>query len=160
MPDLARDAFDTALPLLLAGLFGGVLGWEREWRQKPAGLRTHMLVAIGSAAFVHCIVQLTAGERDSSLAIARVVEGVVGGIGFIGAGCIFRAGGSVEGLTTAAGLWLTAAAGVMCGLHQPVLAATTTLLALFVLAGLGALETVAQNGNATGKRGARKPRES
>lgn len=118
--------------LLLAAVLGGVLGYEREQQGKAAGIRTHMLVAIGAALFVLV-------PQQSGMAIAdqsRVIQGIVTGIGFLGAGAIIkhRSEEDVQGLTTAAGVWLTAAIGIACGLGRESTAILSTLLALVVLA--------------------------
>ena len=127
---------DITLRLAVAMLLGGVIGFEREYRAKDAGFRTHFLVALGSALF--CIVsQFGFGFelKDSS----RVAAQVVSGIGFLGAGTIIFQKNMVRGLTTAAGLWVTAAIGLACGTGLFVVAAITTGL---VLMGLEALHTL------------------
>lgn len=118
--------------LLLAALLGGVLGYEREHKGKAAGIRTHMLVAMGSALFV--LVPLLGGMPPGDL--SRVLQGVIAGVGFLGAGAIVkqRAEENVQGLTTAAGIWMTAAIGVACGMGRESTAVISTLLALVVLA--------------------------
>jgi len=118
--------------LMLAAVLGGVLGYEREQRGKAAGIRTHMLVAIGAALFV--LVPQQGGMLISDL--SRVIQGVVTGIGFLGAGAIIkhRSEEDVQGLTTAAGVWMTAAIGVACGLGRESTAIFSTVLALLVLA--------------------------
>lgn len=117
--------------LVLAVLLGGVLGYERESQGKAAGLRTHMLVSLGAALFV--IGADPTGTFND--AMSRVIQGVVAGIGFLGAGTIIKSASlsNIRGLTTAAGLWLTAAMGVAIGLGQEVVAIMTTLLALIIL---------------------------
>jgi len=120
------------LRLLLAALLGGVLGYEREHKGKAAGVRTHMLVAMGAALFV-----LVPQQGGMPLAdMSRVIQGVVAGIGFLGAGAIIknRSEENVQGLTTAAGVWMTAAIGIACGLGRESTALLGTLLALVVLA--------------------------
>ncbi len=118
------------LRLLVAALLGGLLGYEREAHGKAAGVRTHMLVAIGGALFV--LVPQQAGASISD--VTRVVQGLVAGIGFLGAGAIVKGGSSrdVRGLTTAAGVWMTAAIGVAAGLGREATALLSTLLALAV----------------------------
>jgi putative Mg2+ transporter-C (MgtC) family protein len=119
--------------LLIAALLGGILGYEREHRGKAAGIRTHMLVCMGAALFV--LVPRLAGADDAAL--SRVVQGLVAGIGFLGAGTILKDGvrsaAQVKGLTTAAGLWMTAAIGVAAGMGREATAVLSTLLALGVL---------------------------
>jgi putative Mg2+ transporter-C (MgtC) family protein len=118
--------------LLLAAVLGGVLGYEREHQGKAAGIRTHMLVAIGAALFVLVPQQGGMLIADQS----RVIQGIVTGIGFLGAGAIIkhRSEDDVKGLTTAAGVWLTAAIGIACGLGRESTAILSTALALIVLA--------------------------
>ena len=116
----------------VAVVLGGVLGWERESVGAPAGLRTHMLVSLGSALFV--LIPLQAGMRLDDL--SRVLQGVTAGIGFLGAGAILKqtARNDVRGLTTAASIWLTAALGVAAGMGREATALLSTLFALVILA--------------------------
>jgi len=117
--------------LLLAVSLGAMLGLEREMRGMAAGLRTHMLVALGSALFV--VVPLQAGmELDG---VGRVLQGVISGIGFLGAGAIVKLSrdGEIRGLTTAASIWLTSAIGITVGMGRETTAVLTTLLALAIL---------------------------
>jgi putative Mg2+ transporter-C (MgtC) family protein len=125
--------------ILIAAACGAAVGWEREWRRKPAGLRTYMLVTTGAAAFTTAAVR--AGADNNWIDPTRVIQGIVGGIGFLGAGAIMQSRGSVEGLTTAAGLWVMGAVGVGCGLAYYDIAITTTLLAVIIVAVLGLLES-------------------
>lgn len=135
---------ETMLRLLVAIAAGALIGWEREWREKPAGLRTHMLVALGSAAFILSAIELSVGMGDESTAMRldpiRALAGIIGGVGFLGAGTIIQARGSVRGLTTAASIWLSAAIGTSCGMGLYRLAFTAGLLALCVLWAIGSLE--------------------
>ena len=133
IPTLA-DLTRITLRLLVAGTLGGLLGYERERKGKSAGLRTHMLVAIGAALFV--LISLQAGADSESDALSRVLQGIVAGIGFLGAGAIIKSAQheGATGLTTAAGIWLTAAIGVAAGMGQLALAMLSTLLALIILA--------------------------
>ena len=119
--------------LLLASMLGFALGFERERKGKAAGVRTHMLVAIGSAVFV--LVPQQAGGSPTEL--SRVIQGLLAGIGFLCAGTILKSDkeeAHVQGLTTAAGLWMTAGIGLACGLGREVTAVLSSLLALVVLA--------------------------
>ncbi|HMO85635.1 MAG TPA: MgtC/SapB family protein [Lacipirellulaceae bacterium] len=131
--DLADAAAATRVTarLLLAAAIGGVLGLERESTGKSAGVRTHMLVALGSALFVLIPVEQGADEQ----AVSRVAQGVVAGIGFLGAGAIMkdRSSRDVHGLTTAAGIWTTAALGMTAGMGRGATAVLATLLALAIL---------------------------
>lgn len=127
---------DISLKLFIALLLGGIIGIEREFRSKDAGFRTHFLVALGSALF--CIVsQYGFGFdlKDSS----RVAAQVVSGIGFLGAGTIIFQKNVVRGLTTAAGLWVTAAIGLTCGTGMYIVALIATAMVLFGLEILNAL---------------------
>ena len=125
IPTLA-DLTRITLRLLVAGMLGGLLGYERERKGKSAGLRTHMLVAIGAALFV--LISLQAGADSESDAMSRVLQGIVAGIGFLGAGAIIKSAQheGATGLTTAAGIWLTAAIGVATGMGQVALAMLST----------------------------------
>ena len=118
------------LRLTLAALLGGLLGIEREQKGKAAGVRTHMLVAMGAALFV--LLSQQAGMPPSDL--SRVIQGIIAGIGFLGAGTILKGGDEekVKGLTTAAGIWLTAAIGVAAGMGRESTAVLSTLLALAI----------------------------
>jgi len=124
--------------VLCAAVLGGIIGWEREAKGRAAGLRTHMLVSVGAALFVLAPL-LSDIEGD---AVTRVMQGIVSGIGFLGAGAILRRdrGGRVEGLTTAAGIWMTAAIGMAAGMGQEMVALITTLVALVVFAVLPKFE--------------------
>jgi putative Mg2+ transporter-C (MgtC) family protein len=120
------------LRLLLAALLGGILGFQREQQGKAAGLRTHMLVAMGAALFV--LVPQQGGMEVADM--SRVIQGVIAGIGFLCAGAIIKnkSEENVHGLTTAAGVWMTAAIGIACGLGREMTAVLSALLALVVLA--------------------------
>ncbi len=118
--------------LLMAAILGGILGFEREHRGKAAGVKTHMLVAVGSALFV--LIPYQAGISEAEL--SRVLQGIIAGIGFLGAGAILKKGveeKELKGLTTAAGIWLTSAIGVAAGLGRESSAVLCTLLALVIL---------------------------
>lgn len=130
VPDAAQ-ATRIVVRLVMAAVLGGVLGWERENAGKAAGVRTHMLVAMGAALFMLVAQQSGIAAADNS----RVLQGIVAGIGFLGAGTILKgdAEGQVKGLTTAAGIWLTAAIGVAAGLGLESTAVLSTALALVVL---------------------------
>jgi len=119
--------------LTIAAVLGGILGFEREHKGKAAGVRTHMLVCMGAALFV--LVPRLAGADDAAL--SRVVQGIVAGIGFLGAGTILKGEKlnthRVKGLTTAAGLWMTAAIGIAAGMGREATAVLSTILALGIL---------------------------
>lgn len=116
--------------LLTALALGALLGLERESKGRAAGLKTHMLVSVGSALFVLAPLQMGVDPAD----VTRVMQGIVSGIGFLGAGAIIRTdqGERVEGLTTAAGIWMTSAIGMAAGMGREMAALLTTVLALLV----------------------------
>lgn len=136
--------WELILRIFLAALLGGLIGLEREYRAKEAGFRTHFLVALGSALFM--IVSAygfsgTMGSPEQRWDVSRVAAQVVSGIGFIGAGTIIfhKSENVVRGLTTAAGLWVTAAIGLACGGG---LYAISTAATILVLAGLEAFNFI------------------
>jgi putative Mg2+ transporter-C (MgtC) family protein len=117
--------------LSFAAILGGILGWQRELAGKAAGIRTHMLVCLGAALFI-AGPQL-AGMDDAGL--SRIIQGLTTGIGFIGAGAILKMDAPVRiyGLTTAAGIWITAAIGVVVGLGREATAIVSTAIAFLIL---------------------------
>jgi putative Mg2+ transporter-C (MgtC) family protein len=124
--------------LLLAAGLGGILGFEREWRQKNAGLRTNILIATGSALFTLMSIDLSASAGGDA---TRVASQIVTGIGFIGAGAIMRTHDGIRGLTTAAMIWVNAAIGVAVGggeYRLAIIATGVTLLVLIVMTPLEA----------------------
>jgi putative Mg2+ transporter-C (MgtC) family protein len=125
------SATRVVVRLLAAVLLGGCLGYEREKKGKSAGLRTHMLVALGSALFV--LAPREAGAGDD--AMARVIQGLLAGIGFLGAGAIVkgRPTEGIQGLTTAATIWMTAAIGMTVAMGRLLTATIATLVALAIL---------------------------
>lgn len=131
LPD-ATTITIISLRLLTAALLGGILGYERERKARSAGVRTHMLVAVGAALFV--LGPLQAGMEIADM--SRVIQGVVQGIGFLGAGAIIvrRTQHQVEGLTTAASIWATAGIGVLAGLGLEATAILSTVIVLIILA--------------------------
>jgi putative Mg2+ transporter-C (MgtC) family protein len=126
------EFWQSVFRLLVAAILGGVLGYERERDQQAAGLRTHMLVTIGSALFV--LLFLRAGGAIADL--SRVMQGVVTGIGFLGAGAILKRDqeNTIHGVTTAAGIWMCTAIGMSAGLGRLDLAIIATVLGWFILA--------------------------
>ncbi|MBI1353358.1 MAG: MgtC/SapB family protein [Acidobacteria bacterium] len=134
MPSLLQPA-DIVIRMLLSVLLAAPVGWERESLDKPAGLRTHLLVGLGSACFTLAglLLYQDLGGGDSRLDPTRIVQGVAGGIGFLGAGTILKAGQDPKGLTTAAGVWTVGAVGVACGLGYFLVAGLAALAALLVL---------------------------
>lgn len=131
VPGLVRAIFR----LCLAAALGGVIGLERTVHSRPAGLRTFMLVAVGSAAFVLISEQIGIQEGD----LSRVIQGLLTGVGFLGAGVIFRTSepSHARGLTTAAGIWLTASLGMAVGLGRPASALLIAVLTFAILSRLG-----------------------
>jgi len=126
------ETLPFSVHLLVALLLGATVGLERQWRQRLAGTRTNALVAAGAAAFVMC--GLLLGNDPS--AQGRIVSYVVSGVGFLGAGVIFKDGANVRGLNTAATLWCSAAIGALCGLgamNQAVILAVAVLFTNLVL---------------------------
>ncbi len=130
--------FRTAFRMLVSFVCGGVLGFEREIEGKAAGLRTHILVALGATLLV--LAPQQAGMKLEDL--SRVIQGIVSGIGFLGGGAILKLSRErdVKGLTTAAGIWMTAAVGIAVGLGRIGLAAVSVILSLIVLAALAKLD--------------------
>ena len=116
----------------LAFVLGGIVGFERERSRRPAGLRTHMLVAAGSACFTVASV-FGFDELGTVRDPARLAAQIITGIGFLGAGTIFRTGATVRGLTTASSIWITAAIGIAAGLGMLAVAVFTTALTYFAL---------------------------
>jgi putative Mg2+ transporter-C (MgtC) family protein len=128
---------ELLLQLGLAVLLGGAIGMERELSGKPAGLRTNILICVGATLFTVLSLRLSGGRGDP----ARIAAQILPGVGFIGAGTILHARGSVTGLTSAATIWVVAAIGMALGGGAYTEALGTGLLVMLVLAGLGYLET-------------------
>lgn len=130
------------LPLLAAVVAGGLIGFEREWRGRAAGFRTHILVCLASALLMELAVSQAAwrfmpiGGASVVADPARLAHGVLTGIGFLCAGVIFRAGFSIHGLTTAASLWITAAIGLLFGAGLYLLGTVGTALTVLILVAL------------------------
>lgn len=127
--------------LLLAAIFGGVIGWERGAEAGTAGLRTHILIALAAALFTTLAFEiyreaLEGGSNNPDP--IRTIEAVTAGIAFLGAGAIFQQRGSVQGLTTGAGMWLAGAVGVTAALGYYLIAAVVAVFAVIVLAALRA----------------------
>ena len=136
------DLPDFALPLLAAIVAGGLIGFEREWRGRSAGFRTHILVCLASALLMEAAVSQGAWRFDALAGTeivsdpTRMAHGVLTGIGFLCAGVIFRSGFSIHGLTTAASLWITATIGLLFGAGLFWLAVTGAVLTVVILAAL------------------------
>jgi putative Mg2+ transporter-C (MgtC) family protein len=134
----------TLVPLVNSALLGGLVGLEREYRKRSAGLRTHMLVSMGSAMFVLAGMSVSPASGSD---LTRVIQGVASGIGFIGAGTILKLTDRLEikGLTTASSIWLAAAVGTACGVQLYMLAWVGVVLAVLILAVLGKIEGVLES---------------
>jgi putative Mg2+ transporter-C (MgtC) family protein len=126
---------EELLRLLLAAGLGGIIGVEREMRHKPAGLRTNMLITLGSALFTMASIQFAGGGTTD-----RVAAQIVTGVGFLGGGAILRDGGNVHGLTTAATIWVNAGVGMAAGAGHYAMAIIATFVTLIVLVVLPPLE--------------------
>lgn len=137
-----------AARLLLATLYGAVIGFEREWRNRPAGLRTHILICVAAATFAILTIEIVHAPVFSKDVVEdavkvdpiRVVEAVTAGVAFLAAGSILFSKGEVQGLTTGAGMWLAGAIGVACGLGLWQVAGLGTLIVLIVAGLLSHLE--------------------
>ena len=151
LPD-SRQLVHVIIRLIAATVLGAIVGFERERARKPAGLRTHMLVALGTTVFVLAC----SGVGMSLDGVSRVIQGIVTGIGFIGAGSILKLNEErdIQGLTTAAGVWMTAAIGVAVGLGSLGVAILSTLFTLVILLLSGTGEPN------TGRRQKRQPAET
>ncbi len=137
MPSDAAHEFDVAVRLVVAALLGAAIGLERELHDHPAGMRTHLLVALGSALFtvisIFGFVGVLAAGQSAPVDPSRVAAQVVTGIGFLGAGAILKFGTTVRGLTTAASLWTAAAVGMAAGAADYIVAAVGTAIVVFSL---------------------------
>lgn len=127
--------WDAFVPLVAAAVLSGIVGIEREIRRKPAGLRTNILIGLGAALFT-AMAETMANED----AATRIIQGIVTGVGFIGGGVVMRQSGSVQGMTTAATIWLVTGIGVACGMRLYEMAIGVTVLALIILWGLSPLD--------------------
>lgn len=127
---------DAVIRLAIAAVMGGAIGLEREQADKPAGLRTYILVCEGAALFMICSLllgDLVSRTTDNDYDPSRIASTIVQGIGFLAAGVIFASGRRVRGLTTAAGIWVTAAIGMAIGAGFYIVAAAATLITLVTL---------------------------
>jgi putative Mg2+ transporter-C (MgtC) family protein len=146
LPD-SRQLMRVIIRLIAATLLGAVIGIQREKAGKPAGARTHILVTLGTAVFVLAC----SGVGMSMEGLSRVIQGIVTGIGFIGAGSILKLSEerNIQGLTTSAGIWMTAAIGVAVGLGSLGVALLSTLLTLIILSLAGSMEDRMKKGQAS-----------
>lgn len=133
-----QEAYTVTVRLIVAALMGAVIGWERETQNRAAGLRTHMLVAMGSALFVLAPVVVEMGSDQ----ISRVMQGIIQGIGFLGAGAIIKYVDrpKIRGLTSAASIWATAAIGIAAGVGALWLPVVATLIVWVILSPVHKLE--------------------
>jgi putative Mg2+ transporter-C (MgtC) family protein len=140
----------VVIRLVAAMLLGGIIGVQRESTRKPAGLRTHVLVSVATAAF---IIACSASGMSSD-GLSRVIQGIVTGIGFIGAGTILKLSQehAIKGLTTAASVWMTAAIGVIVGLGSLGIALMVTVLALVILSLVRLEHSIEGDGRKQGKQ--------
>lgn len=136
--DALSFVFDILVPSLLAIIFGGLIGLQREKHERPAGLRTHSLVCLGATVFT--LVSYLGFSGIGQVDPSRIAAGIVTGIGFIGAGAIFRQGTLVKGVTTAASIWISAAIGLALGTRLYYLAIIVTISGLVILSILKSLE--------------------
>jgi putative Mg2+ transporter-C (MgtC) family protein len=137
LPD-SRQLIHVVIRLLASVILGAIIGYQRERVGKPAGLRTHILVTLGTTIFVLACT----GYGMSSDGVSRVIQGIITGIGFVGAGSIIKSDkeGSVQGLTSSAGIWVAAGIGVAVGLGGLGLALMSTFLAFIILTFVNSLE--------------------
>ncbi len=136
---------DALLRMLMAIVFGAMVGFDRELRNKPAGLRTHILISLAAAMFTLITFELHGQIAEKAVGRItadpiRIIEAVTAGVAFLAAGAIIQSRGSVKGLTTGANMWLAGALGVASGAGYYVLATAGAVLALIILSVLGALE--------------------
>lgn len=148
--DELNGTFPTVPPMVAAArlvaalVLGALIGFERERRRKPAGLRTHMLVSMAACLFILVSQQLSTmpfGPEDAKrIDPLRLIEAVTAGVAFLAAGVIFTSGGKVRNITTGASMWLAGAIGLACGSGQMPLAAMAAVIVVMVLALLRQLE--------------------
>jgi putative Mg2+ transporter-C (MgtC) family protein len=136
-PQTQLAEIQMALRFALAAILGGLIGLDRELKERPAGLRTNMLTALAAAVFTVVTLEIfhvvNTGASPGAGDPIRIIEAVTAGVAFLAAGTIIRSGGKVEGLTTGAGMWLAGAIGVACGAGFIVLALMATALAALIL---------------------------
>ncbi len=135
MPVEALSLWEMVLRVALAALLGGAIGWDRERQDKAAGIRTMILVSIGACGAMLAAMELAAafGAQGVTLDPLRVISGVIGGVGFLGAGAIIQSGGAIHGMTTAATIWASAGIGVATGAGLYRLAIILTAFVLITL---------------------------
>ena len=126
---LSSNDLQATLNLLLAALYGGLIGFERERDKQPAGLRTHILICVGSALFA----TIATSYFSTPAEVSRVWQNILTGIGFLGAGAIFKSREDIHGLTTAADIWATAAIGLAIAAQLYLLATVSEVIVLVTL---------------------------
>jgi putative Mg2+ transporter-C (MgtC) family protein len=128
------DTMELVLRLVAATLIGSGIGLDREVRRKPAGMRTHALVSLGAALLTVVVFRIGPPGADQTAAVSRVIQGIIAGVGFLGGGAILKSDNEmVQGLTTAASIWLVACLGIACGAGQWGTALIACAIALLVL---------------------------
>jgi len=127
------DQAEMILRILVSVILGAIIGYERERSHKPAGLRTHIFVCMGSCLFTIASFFMIPENAGGSADVTRIAAGVVAGISFIGAGSIIALRGDVKGLTTAASLWVMAAIGLMVGMGNYLLPTVATIISYIIL---------------------------
>jgi putative Mg2+ transporter-C (MgtC) family protein len=129
------DTIEVTLRLFAATLIGSCIGLDREVRRKPAGVRTHALVALGAALVTLVVVRLAPDNFEHVDAVSRAIQGIIAGVGFLGGGAILKSDERdiIHGLTTAASIWLVASLGIACGTGQWVAALIALAFALIIL---------------------------
>lgn len=135
--------------IILAAFLGALIGFEREFHGKAAGLRTNVLICLGAAVFTIISIQIVEGTEDS---LTRIAAQIVTGVGFLGAGAIIQDRGGIHGLTTAATIWLVSSIGMACGAGLFKLAITTTIIAIFVLTIMGKLPILSSHSAENNRR--------
>jgi len=157
-PGSALAYLEVVLRLVLASGLAAVLGWDREERNRPAGLRTYMMVALASAVFTVLTFEIyetsQQGQGNSNSDPIRIIEAVTAGVAFLAAGTIIQGRGKVVGITTGAGMWMAGALGVACGAGHYVLALLAALMSFIILRLAGLLQT---NGANSGAKNATSP---
>lgn len=142
--DMQLSVADVALRLVLAAVFGAVIGLDREMKNRPAGLRTHMLTSLAAAVFAvltfelhHAVLKQYPQSNADPL---RVIEAITAGVAFLAAGTIFVSRGNVQGITTGAGMWLAGAIGLACGAGYFIVAVIGLVIAMVIMTLLQPLE--------------------
>ena len=144
MASLPPDTSELVLRLFAAAVIGSGIGIDREVRGKPAGMRTHALVSLGAALCTVVVIGIAPPNIAHLDAVSRVIQGIIAGVGFLGAGAILKSPESVHGLTTAASIWFVAALGIACGTGQWIATFVAVALALLILIGGLAAEKIAR----------------